>query len=69
MATEVVIKKWGNSMGVVLPKDLVETQGLEENEKVFITVIKEGDLSDIFGSLKLGVPVQKLKDMVRKGWE
>lgn len=28
------IKRWGNSCGVLLPKAIVEREGLEEGEKV-----------------------------------
>ena len=31
MATEVLIRKWGNSIGVVLPKEFVKDNGLKEN--------------------------------------
>ena len=36
MATELIIKRWGNSMGVVLPKELIEDKHLKENEKIFV---------------------------------
>jgi antitoxin component of MazEF toxin-antitoxin module len=68
MSTEVIVKKWGNSVGVILPKDLVDTKHLKENDKIMIEVIKEGDLSDIFDSLPRKMSGQEFKDMVRKGW-
>ena len=69
MATEVVLKRWGNSMGVVLPKEMVEKEELKENQRVLIEVIKEADLTDIFGTLKRKMSGQEFKDMVRKGWK
>ncbi|HLC58044.1 MAG TPA: AbrB/MazE/SpoVT family DNA-binding domain-containing protein [Candidatus Nanoarchaeia archaeon] len=69
MATEVTVRKWGNSMGVILPKQLMEQEGLKENEKIFLEIVKEADLRDIFGTLKTKVSGQKFKDMARKGWE
>ena len=69
MAIEVVLKRWGNSMGVVLPKEMVEKEELKENQRVLIEVIKEADLTDIFGSLKRKMSGQEFKDMVRKGWK
>lgn len=68
MAIEVVVRKWGNSLGVVFPKILVEKKHLEENKKILIEVIKEADLKSIFGSLKGKVDAQKFKDIVRAGW-
>lgn len=55
-------------MGVILPKDLVDQQHLKENDKVVIFVVKETDLSDVYGTLKTGKTGQQLKDLARKGW-
>jgi len=69
MATEVSVRKWGNSIGVILPKELVNKENLKENEKVFIDIIKEADLTKLFGTLKRKLSGQEFKDFVRKGWE
>lgn len=69
VAVEVLIKKWGNSVGVILPKALVEKQGLKENEKVLVEVVKEANLEHLFGSLKRKMTGQEFKDVVRKGWK
>lgn len=68
MATELIVKKWGNSMGVILPKELVEKEKLKENDKIVVEVVKKADLRDIFGSLKLKMSGQEFKDLARKGW-
>ncbi len=69
MATEVTIKKWGNSMGVLLPKELVEKERLKENQKININIVKEVNLSDIFGMIKnRKMSGQKMKDLAREGW-
>ncbi len=68
MATEAIVRRWGNSLGVILPKDLIKKKHLKENDVVFLEVVKEADLSDIFGSLPRKMSGQKFKDMVRKGW-
>lgn len=69
MAIEVFVKKWGNSMGVILPKEVVEREHLKENQKIFVEIVKESDLTDMFGILPRKMSGQKFKDMVRKGWE
>ena len=69
MATEAVVRKWGSSMGIVLPKEVVKRQGLREHDKVLVEVVKEADLSKIFGSIKRSLSGQQFKDSVRKGWE
>lgn len=70
MNEEVIIKKWGNSMGIVIPKELVEKQHLKENEKVMITIIKKADLSAIFGSFRgrIKKSAQEMKNIAREGW-
>lgn len=69
MATEVSIKEWGNSMGVILPKELVRKENLKKNEKVLIDITREADLTKLFGTLKRKLSGQEFKDFVREGWE
>ncbi|MBI2143917.1 AbrB/MazE/SpoVT family DNA-binding domain-containing protein [Candidatus Woesearchaeota archaeon] len=70
MATITVARKWGNSLGVVLPKELVEQQNIKEGDVLSLPiVIKKADLSDVFGIAKTKESGQKFKDRVRKGWE
>lgn len=68
VASEATIRKIGNSYGILLPKEFIREEGLSEDEKVLISIVKKANLLDIFGSLKRDVPGQKFKDMVRKGW-
>lgn len=37
--SETTIRKWGNSQGVRLPKDVINRAGLKENDNVEISVI------------------------------
>jgi antitoxin component of MazEF toxin-antitoxin module len=69
METEVIIRKWGNSLGVILPKELVEKEGLKENKKVIVHIVKKADISHLFGLLERKMSGQKFKDMVREGWD
>ena len=66
---EAKIKKWGNSMGIIIPREIVESQRLRENDRIVISIVKEADLSEVFGSLKRKKSGQSFKDEVRKGWE
>jgi len=69
MAIQVAVKKWGNSMGVILPKKLVDEKQLKEDDIILIDVVQEADFSDDVGSLKdIKMSGQKFKDMVRGGW-
>ncbi len=70
MGTEAKVRKWGNSLGIVLPRDLVEERNIKEGDNVFVTgIIKVADLSGIFGKIKTGVTGQQIKDEERKGWK
>ena len=40
MAVEVQLKKWGNSVGVVLPREIVEQKKLKESDKIVIEIVK-----------------------------
>ena len=68
MALEVVVRRWGNSFGVVFPKDYVEEKNIRVNEKVMVEVVREADFKGVFGSLKGGKSAQQFKDQVRRGW-
>ncbi len=69
MATEAVVRKWGNSVGIILPYDVVETEHIHEGDKIIVQIVKRANLSDIFGSLPRTMSGQEFKDMVRKGWK
>lgn len=55
-------------MGVILPRELVEKEHLQENDQVLIDVVKEANLTHLFGSLRRKISGQEFKDFVRKGW-
>jgi len=69
MAIEVNLKKWGNSFGIILPKELINKENLDENNPILIEIVRKADISDVFGSInKKKISGQKFKDLVRKGW-
>ena len=67
---DVQVKKWGDSLAVIIPKEIVETEKIHIKDMVHIKIEKETDLSDIFGILrsKLKKTPQQLKNEGRKGW-
>lgn len=65
----VTVKKWGSSIGVIIPKEIVKSQCIKEGDEIVINVFKKGDLTDIFGTLKTKLTGQQLKDLSRKDWE
>ena len=67
---ELKVKKWGNSMAVIIPNEVVKEKEITENDKILVDFVKPADLSGIFGSLKgMKMSGQEFKDMVRKGWD
>ena len=61
------LKKWGNSYGVVVPKEIVEKEGLREGEVVEISVRKAVEVERLFGKYPFK-DLQSQKDAMRKGW-
>lgn len=66
------VKKWGNSLGIIIPKDTVEKQGIKEGVTVSVSIqIKnKTKAKDIFGILKgkLGDTEKLMKEVDRDLW-
>lgn len=61
------VKKWGNSLGIVLPKEVVEKEHIKENQKINIIIFKENNvLKETFGTFKFKKSAQQMKDEIRK---
>jgi len=61
-------KKWGHSLGVVIPKDIVAQKHLREHQIVTLLIVEKTTvLKDTFGVLKgkIKKPTQKIKDELR----
>ncbi len=48
---EVQIKEWGNSLGVIIPKDIVKHTGLNKGDTIKVDIIKKKRI-DGFGMFK-----------------
>ena len=61
-------RKWGSSIGVSLPKDIVEKANIKPDQiiKLFIQD-KKVDLSNAFGTLNIKMQTQKILDQIRRG--
>ncbi len=68
MNAKTKIKCWGNSLGVVLPKALVDQEELREGEEVEITVRKIADIRSIRGKYPFK-DLQREKDAMKRGWQ
>jgi antitoxin component of MazEF toxin-antitoxin module len=65
----VTIRKWGNSLGVTLPNELVEKNKLSPNDKLILELKKIDTWDSLFGTLKTNKTAQQIKDEMRKGWD
>ena len=65
---ETRIKKWGNSMGIVIPKDVAQREHLKAGQKVLFFLAKPLPAGKLFGIAK-GVfkkNTQEIKDELRR---
>jgi hypothetical protein len=66
---ECEVKKWGNSLGVILPKDVVKELGLKPNDTINIDVNRKIKAKEIFGTLPgWKIDAQRMKDESRDDW-
>ena len=65
---EAVTRKWGNSLGIAIPKEIVDKEHLHENQKVIIEIKKAADIQKLKGLIHFKKPTQKIKDEMRAGW-
>ncbi len=62
-------KRWGNSLGIIIPKEAVKELGLIENQEIVVDITKrENPLKELFGAGKdrLKQPTQELLKELRK---
>ena len=71
MFVHVRLRKWGNSLGAVIPREVVESASLKENDEVSLSLeaVKANTAREIFGTFKTKHSAQSIKNWVRKGWE
>lgn len=67
---DVEIKKWGDSLAVIIPKGIAEKEKIHVKDTVHLSIVKEHNLSDVYGILKGKIKKhpQELKDEARSGW-
>lgn len=63
-----IIRKWGDSLAIIIPKDIAKLENMKPNQKVNVIVKKNIDLSDLFGKWKTKKTAQDLKNESREDW-
>ncbi len=64
-------KKWGSSIGITIPKEIVEAEGIQTNRKIKVLVMgKPKGMKEIFGSLRgWKRPTKKMMDEIDEGYD
>lgn len=70
MEIKAIAKKWGSSIAVIIPKEVIEKQKIKENQEIRIEIKRPLIAREVFGILRgWKRPSQEIKDKMRKGWE
>ena len=66
---ETTAKRWGNSIGIIIPKEVIDKEHIKENGIVRFLIIKESDriLRETFGLAKdkIKKSTQQIKNEIR----
>lgn len=69
MEAEATVKKWGSSLGIILPKLVVDNLNISNNDKIIVTVKKKVLAKEFFGILHdWKKPTDVIKKEMKKGW-
>ncbi len=64
-----VVRRIGNSLGIVIPKDQVARHRIKAGDVVELEVERRDNLRELFGSLRFSKSTQRLKEEARAGWK
>ncbi len=63
-------KKWGNSIGVIIPKEEINKMNISEGQEIMITIEKkENPLKELFGALNFRKSTKQILRETRKEME
>ncbi len=71
MAIEVKTKKWGNSLGIIIPNKEAEKLKLKPKQKlrIDIHITTENPLKEMFGAYKFKRPTEEILKEIRGEFE
>ena len=70
MEIESKIRKWGNSYGVMLPKQFLESEHLQEEETVKVNIVsKKADIGKLQGLWKFKRPIKEIMKDIKEGYD
>ena len=62
------IRRIGNSLGIIIPREEVDMGKIKEGDLVEVEVLRRINLKEMFGSVKFRKTAQELKDEMRREW-
>ena len=70
MEAECVAKKWGSSLGVIIPREIVRQEHIMLDESLRVNFKKQVFARTLWnlGPIRLKKSAQQIKDELRKGW-
>ncbi len=65
-----IARKWGNSLGIIIPKEVVEQENITENEPLTVILQKKKPIvQEFFGLCPTWKrPTSEIKREMKKGW-
>ncbi|MBI2647384.1 AbrB/MazE/SpoVT family DNA-binding domain-containing protein [Candidatus Woesearchaeota archaeon] len=68
---DAIVRKWGKSLGVVIPKEKIIKEGIKENETIKLLITKRRNvLKETFGTFKFRKSTQEMLDEIdRESWD
>ena len=65
-------KRWGNSLGITIPKTIVEEEKISLKDELIVDIRRKRDterIKSLFGRFKFRESTQEIKDRMKKGWD
>ena len=64
-------KRWGNSLGVTIPSEVIKSENIKLNREVTFLVVGDArkKIKNMFGTLKIKKPTQKIMDEIDEGYD
>lgn len=64
-------KKWGNSLGITIPAEVIKEEKIKPNEKINVLLFKDSKkkFREIFGALRPKMPTQKAMEEIDEGYD
>ena len=63
------IRRWGNSFGILIPKDFIKKRNFSENENVLVDLKKKKNLQELFGICSFKRPVKEIMREIKDGYD